>query len=163
MFDVTKVNNDLSLLSPFFRRRIELALREVHLAGHEMFIFEGWRSPARQNYLYEQGRTREGKIITNSKDWSSMHQFGLAVDLVFKTNNRWTWEGDFEKPSIIIKRHGFKWGGDFKSFVDRPHYQMDGGLSLPECRAITNQMGLQALWLKVEEQCQLQEKKQALS
>lgn len=145
--DPNKPNNDLRLLSPFFRTRIETALKEVHDAGYDLFIFEAYRSPQRSNYLYEQGRTREGKIVTKAKAWQSLHNYGLASDLVYKINNRWAWEGDFDKPAMIMKTHGFVWGG---AWGDKPHFQLDGGFTWQECKAITDQHGLPVLWLEVE-------------
>lgn len=151
MFDPTKVNNDLNMLAPFFRLQLETALKEVHAAGYDLFVFEGWRSPARQSYLYEQGRTRDGKIVTNSKPWTSYHQFSLACDLVYKVNNRWSWSGDYDKPAEIMKRYGFEWGGDFKSFKDIPHFQITAGISTLEAKAIMDQQGLPALWILIED------------
>lgn len=147
MFDPKKVNNDLMLLSPYFRLRLENALREVHEAGYDLFVFEGWRSPSRQGYLYEQGRTRPGGVVTNAKPWQSWHQFSVACDLVYKIGNKWTWEGDFDKPSVIMKSHGFEWLG---GSGDKPHYQITGGLSLREAKTITDMHGIQALWQLIE-------------
>lgn len=147
MFDILKPNNNLALLSPFFRTRIENALKDVHQAGYDLFIFEGYRSPQRSSYLYEQGRTREGKIVTNAKAWQSLHNYAVACDLVYKIKNRWTWEGDFDKPSLIMRDHGFVWGG---TWGDKPHYQLDGGLTWQECKAITDQHGLPVLWIEIE-------------
>jgi len=150
MFDVKKTNNDLSLLSPFFRAKLKMALKDVWAAGYDLFVFEGWRSPSRQDYLYEQGRTSDGKIITNAKRWTSWHQYGVACDLVFKINNRWTWEPSYDKAADIMKNHGFEWGGDFKSFKDIPHFQITGGLTIQEAKAITEQHGVQALWIEID-------------
>lgn len=147
MLDPKKVNNDLMLLSPYFRLRLENALRDVQEAGYDLFVFEGWRAPARQNYLYEQGRNREGKKITNAKAWESWHNFGVASDLVYKIKNRWDWSGDFDKPSIIMKGHGFEWLGHIG---DKPHYQITGGYTIQEAKAITMQHGVQQLWLLIE-------------
>ncbi|CAM5566737.1 putative protein OS=Lysinibacillus sphaericus OX=1421 GN=LS41612_07820 PE=4 SV=1 [Lysinibacillus sphaericus] len=44
-----------------------------------MFITETYRSQARQHYLYTQGRTRPGKVVT----WTlnSNHKSSLAWDI----------------------------------------------------------------------------------
>lgn len=148
MLDPKKVNNDLMLLSPYFRYRIERAIKELHDNGHDLFIFEGFRSPQRSNYLYEQGRTRDGKIITNAKAWQSFHNYSLAVDLLPKPNNRWSWDYEFDEPAKIMRNLGFTCGIDFK---DPCHFQIDGGLSWRECKAIVEQHALPALWWEVEE------------
>lgn len=150
MFDITRPNNSLMLLSPWLRSRIETALRELHAAGIDIFIFEGFRARQRQDWLYEQGRTREGTIITNAKGGNSWHELSLAIDMAYKPGNRWSWDGDFSKPAPIMKKHGFTWGGDFKTFKDMPHYQLDGGMTLQEAKAIRDQWSLAVLWQEVE-------------
>lgn len=60
-------------------------LYDAHMDGEIKTLFrpfETYRSPFRQNQLYEQGRTIGGKIVTNARAWESAHQFGLAMDLV---------------------------------------------------------------------------------
>ena len=54
-------------------------------------LFEGWRSPRRQRYLYEQGRTRPGSTVTYARGWESYHQYGLACDFVGFVDGNWTW------------------------------------------------------------------------
>lgn len=147
MFDITRPNNNLMLLSPWLRSRIEAALRELHAAGHELYIFEGFRSLQRSNYLYEQGRTREGTIVTKAKAWQSFHNYGLACDLWPKKNNRWVFDYNYEKPAVIMRKHGFKCGIDFG---DNPHFQLDGGMTWQECKTITEMHGLPCLWQEVE-------------
>lgn len=44
-------------------------------------VTEGYRSGARQDQLYAQGRTRPGEIVTNAKAGQSAHNYGLAVDI----------------------------------------------------------------------------------
>lgn len=148
MFDPTKTNNNIELTSPFTRKALELALRDIWAENIDLFVFEAWRSPSRQNYLYEQGRSREGSKVTNSQAWQSWHQFGVAYDLVFKRNNRWSWEGDYTQAAEIMKKYGFKWGGDWG---DKPHFEMTGKISLQEAKAITDQHGIQALWQVIQE------------
>lgn len=43
--------------------------------------FEGYRSPARQQQLYDQ-KTPKGGRVTNARPFESAHQYGLAVDFV---------------------------------------------------------------------------------
>ncbi len=52
-----------------------------------LFIpFEGYRSPDRQQVLFDQKRTK-------ARPYQSAHQYGLAVDFVPKVNGRWSWDG----------------------------------------------------------------------
>src|SRR5690606_12595912 len=60
---------------------LELIKRAYH-EGINAQITEGFRSYARQNQLYAQGRTTPGNIVTHARGGSSIHNFGLAVDYV---------------------------------------------------------------------------------
>ncbi|MBR3705045.1 MAG: M15 family metallopeptidase, partial [Oscillospiraceae bacterium] len=80
-----------------------------------------------QEYLYAQGRTRPGSIVTNGKV-PTFHAdtAGLAFD--FCRNVRGHEYDDnafFAKAAAIAKGLGFSWGGDWKSFPDMPHIQWD--------------------------------------
>ncbi|WP_069686482.1 M15 family metallopeptidase [Oceanobacillus sp. E9] len=114
---------------------IERAYKE----GIRVQISEGFRSYARQNQLYAQGRTASGNVVTNAKGGQSYHNFGLAVDyfLVSKDGNTALWKvnNEWKRVAAIAKSLGFEWGGDWKSFKDYPHLQMTGGLSLSQLRA----------------------------
>lgn len=110
------------------------------------------RTFAEQNALYAQGRTKlydsKGNklgIVTKAKGGQSIHNFGMAFDfaLIKDTNNDGTfdttsWEDsvDFDKDGKadwmevvnIFKKHGYSWGGDWKSFKDKPHIEKTFGL-----------------------------------
>ena len=83
---VQTVCRDISKLAPFLVLALNGALDECIEKGYIVAVFEGYRSPERQQWLYDQGRTRDGKIITYAKPWESFHQYGLAVDIVGKTD-----------------------------------------------------------------------------
>lgn len=108
------------------------------------------RTITEQNELYAQGRTkiydsngkRLGKV-TNAKGGQSIHNYGLAFDIVLlldKDNNgtfetaSWDVITDFDKDGIsdwmevtnYFKSIGYTWGGDWK-FKDAPHFQKDFG------------------------------------
>jgi len=61
------INNDLAPLAPFFREKLLAAIADCKANGIVCGIFEGYRSPDRQDWLREQGRVRPGKIITGAK------------------------------------------------------------------------------------------------
>lgn len=99
-----------------------------------------------QSVLYEQGRTTPGKIVTNAKAGQSMHNYGLAFDIVLIIDEKtasWDmlkdFDGDKESDWIevvkICKSYGWRWGGDFKSFKDYPHFEKTFGLNWPEMKA----------------------------
>lgn len=93
----------------------------------------GKRSDATQIALYAQGRTAPGDVVTNCDgvETKSMHQRGLAVDIVPQDKN-----GDPEWPALSDPRwkqihdamvaQGLESGQDWKEFPDFPHYQKRG-------------------------------------
>jgi hypothetical protein len=58
--------------------------------GHNP-LFEGYRTPERQRYLYSKGRTRPGPRVSNAKPWQSLHQYGVAGDFVLYLDGGWSW------------------------------------------------------------------------
>lgn len=115
-----------------------------------------------QNALYAQGRTklfdangkRLGKV-TNAKGGQSIHNYGLALDIVLikdKDGNgsfeTASWEDtiDFDKDGKadwmevvnILKANGWEWGGDWSSFKDKPHFQKDFGYTWQQLLAKYN-------------------------
>ena len=65
--DVTKPCRDLNKLSAKGKIACELFLAECKKQGLNVLVTETYRSQERQSYLYEQGRTRPGIIVTNVK------------------------------------------------------------------------------------------------
>lgn len=58
-------------------RRVTERLLVEH--GHEVELVEGYRSPERQEFLFAQGRTTPGPVVTWTRQ--SMHSRGRAADL----------------------------------------------------------------------------------
>jgi LAS superfamily LD-carboxypeptidase LdcB len=86
MSDLDTPNRDLSLLAPAFRRAVEAAIQDCRDKGFPVKVNEGFRSQARQNWLYRQGRSRPGRIVTNAPtSLTSWHGYGLAVDVIHAT------------------------------------------------------------------------------
>lgn len=101
------------------------------------------RTNKEQNDLYAQGRTVKGKIVTNAKGGESVHNYGLAFDIVilydldkngtFETAS-WDEKKDFDQNGKAdwfevvnyFKEKGWSWGGDFKSIYDSPHFEVKG-------------------------------------
>jgi uncharacterized protein YcbK (DUF882 family) len=77
---VTHTNSDTDALNPEFRTRLNRVITRMREEyGHDVEIVEGFRPQSRQNFLFEQGRTRPGDVVTWTK--SSKHTLGLAADL----------------------------------------------------------------------------------
>lgn len=146
MIDTKKidaVNRNLEFLAPVFRQKVERALAGAALDGHAIAVFEGWRSPARQDDLYAQGRTLPGRVITKARAWESLHNFGLAVDIAnLPAARMWNWNGDFKKYSKYFTGEGLKWLSPF----EQVHYELPTKFTLAQMREIVNYGGLPALW-----------------
>ena len=126
-----KTGNLLNSLEPAFRRKVELFLAKCKAAGMDVRVTSTKRSCAEQTKLYNQGRTTPGKRVTNARCGQSSHNYGLAVDVVQIKNGKALWTNpNWSRIGQIGKSVGMEWGGDWKSFKDRPHFQDLGGRSI---------------------------------
>jgi len=87
-------NNRLEFLHPEFRAIVNVLQEKLRTEELPFRVFEGFRTPQRQQYLYAQGRTRSGDIITKAEPWQSYHQYGFAADFVLFVGGQWSWKDD---------------------------------------------------------------------
>ena len=122
--------------------------KEMKKLGYVVEVFQGYRSIAEQDILYNQGRTTGGKIVTKAKGGQSWHNFGCAFDMVFRPYGKWSWDEihPWAELGRIGKGLGLEWGGDWVSFKDRPHFQIVRGLTLSEASKINKEHGLAEVW-----------------
>lgn len=79
--EVRRIDRDLKRLDPEFRQRLEQVIERMESEfGHSVAIVEGFRSQSRQDFLFEQGRTRAGQVVTWTRN--SNHTQGRAVDVL---------------------------------------------------------------------------------
>lgn len=157
---MSPINRSKTLLYPPFLEAINRGLRIAAADNLHAFIFEGWRSLARQKELFAQGRTAPGQIVTWAKPWQSLHFYGVAVDLVFDGDDapgiQWSWEGsyadtkgdDYGRLAKIMKAEGLEWLGDKN--IERAHFQMSFGMSAADMARVTQDEGLLGLWAKFD-------------
>jgi len=98
-----------------------------------------YRSPKEQDILFN-----KKPKVTNARGWQSIHNYGLAFDIVLlidKDENgtfetaTWDMIKDFDGDKIadwmevvkVFKDAGWEWGGDWKKFKDGPHFQKTFG------------------------------------
>lgn len=128
-----KVVNDLH---PDLIVKVDQLIKHCTEAGIAIGISECLRTIAEQDALYAKGRTEPGPKVTNCKGstYSSMHQWGVAFDFFLRMDV----DGDgnivddayndstglFKKVGQIGKNIGLEWGGDWKSIIDQPHFQL---------------------------------------
>lgn len=118
-------SRDLKYLREDVRLNVEKFLAECKAQGLKVLITQTMRDDEYQAYLYEQGRTRPGNIVTNGKR-TTFHGAGLAFDICQNIKGQeYTDSGFFKNCAIIAKHMGFSWGGDWKNFHDAPHFQWD--------------------------------------
>ena len=76
---VTTTCRDINELHIVAQAACRLFLAECEKVGVKIFITETYRPQARQNYLYEQGRTGPGQVVKWTKN--SNHMGRLAWDI----------------------------------------------------------------------------------
>lgn len=140
------LNRDPALIEPETLRRARAVIADAEIKGITLAIFEGYRSPARQELLFQQKRTQLQKV--------GCHGYGLAVDLVKQlpaTRERrivhwvqrtfggyhpahgslvvgmptmlWSWGGDYTFLGKLYRLHELCWGGNWPGLVDMVHGQ----------------------------------------
>lgn len=135
--DVTRACRDLNKLSPKGKQACELFLTECKKQGLNVLVTETYRSQARQTYLYEQGRTRPGQIVTNVKK-VGYHNSGNAWDICKNVKGQeYSDNAFFAKCGAIAKSLNIEWGGYWKGFVDKPHFQISGSWQPPKTAGAT--------------------------
>jgi phage tail protein X len=147
----------LAQLHPGLARRGHSMVELCALAGIGVLVTQGLRSWAEQEALYARGRTAPpigpGYIVTKARGGQSFHNFGLAFDIVvLDAVGKADWDDShpaWRKAARLGKSVGLAWGGDWKGFKDRPHFEYTGGLTLGACRALHQAGGVDAVWEKV--------------
>jgi peptidoglycan L-alanyl-D-glutamate endopeptidase CwlK len=88
-------------------------------------IISGLRTYEEQDALYAQGRTRPGNVVTNARGGYSNHNFGIAFDIGLFERNQYLGESPMYKAvGALGVELGLAWGGDWKTIVDQPHFQL---------------------------------------
>lgn len=134
---MAEICRDLNKLHPKVKELAEQLLKECASAGLNIKITETYRSVARQDELYAQGRTTKGNIVTYAKgsDMSSYHQWALAFDVCNNVKGKEYDIGVLSKVGAIGQKLGLEWGGSWKDFKDYAHFQYTFGLSIADLKA----------------------------
>ena len=125
------MSRDITQLHPRLQEKIAQLKDLCAKEGLALGIAECFRTVAEQDALYAKGRTTAGSIVTNAKgsSYQSQHQWGIAFDF-FKNvkGHEYDDASFFSRVGALAKSIGLGWGGDWTSFVDRPHlYLPDWG------------------------------------
>lgn len=102
-------------------------------------VAQAHRTFEEQNRLYAQGRTQPGNIVTNARGGRSNHNYGVAVD-IFEViaGGAIDWNADYDDAVTVGDALGLEWGGRWTTIVDRPHFQMDIGLTTTQLLNLYN-------------------------
>ena len=113
----------LSRLDGVHKDLVQVVKLAIELTEVDFGVTEGVRTIERQRELFAKGA---------SKTMNSRHLTGHAVDLVAYVGSevRWDWPL-YHKIADAMKRAAnslgvpIVWGGDWKSFKDGPHFELD--------------------------------------
>ena len=103
-------------------RLVKVVERAIELTEIDFTVLEGLRTPERQKQLVADGFSQTLK---------SKHLTGHAVDLGALVNGAISWDKQHYhtiakamKKSAEELKVNIRWGGDFKSFFDGPHFEL---------------------------------------
>ena len=121
MFSFSKAS--LEKMNGVNSKLINLMKEAIKESPYDFGITEGIRTLKRQKELFAEGKTKTLK---------SYHLVGKAVDIKIYVNGKITWDFKYYKEvSVHIKEVARKlgyvitWGGDWKTFKDGPHFQIE--------------------------------------
>lgn len=110
-------------LSTVHKSLQDLFYAAIGEAPYDFSITEGLRSLERQKQLFKDGK---------SKTMNSRHLTGNAVDVCIIIDGKASWDfNDYIKLADYIKKIAIAvnvpivWGGDWESFRDGPHFELD--------------------------------------
>ncbi|MCY0771277.1 M15 family metallopeptidase [Enterobacter cloacae complex sp. 2022EL-00788] len=101
---------------------VDVVRRALELSSVDFGITEGLRTQERQKQLYAEGK---------SQTMNSRHLTGEAVDVVAYVGGTVSWDfqlyrkiADAFKQAAQELNTSVEWGGEWKTLVDGPHFQL---------------------------------------
>ena len=137
-WDTRYTDKRIKTLHPKIRAKVtEFIIRAEKELGVKLRVTSALRTFEEQTKLYDSGRTTSGPIVTYARAGSSLHNYGLAIDAVEIKDGKALYNSPNEAQIARLgKSIGFEWGGDWKSFTDKPHYEMRFGRSTTQLKAL---------------------------
>jgi len=115
----------IATLLPALQPLARALIQQADGVGIRIRVISGLRTYAEQEALYAQGRTAPGPIVTRARAGHSTHNFGIAFDIgVFEGSRYLTESPKYKAVGALGLELGLEWGGNWKSFVDEPHFQL---------------------------------------
>ena len=116
-------NMSLEKMNGVNSKLVILMKEAIKNSPYDFKITEGLRTVERQKELVKTGK---------SKTMNSYHLKGKAVDIAVLIDNKVTWDFKYYKEVAdcvkeVAKKLGYviTWGGDWKTFKDGPHFQIE--------------------------------------
>lgn len=127
-------NKRINDLHPHIRERASAFINAVQdRLGIKLRLTDGYRTWEEQAELYAKGRSAPGNIVTDARAGESYHNYGLALDVVPMLDGQPQYgTAKWNKIAQIGKEYGFKWGGDFNSISDKPHFYDPAGYDVDQ-------------------------------
>lgn len=119
------MSREITLLHPSLQQIVVQFQAQTQAKGLPVSITQTLRTEKEQNDLYAQGRTAPGSIVTNAVFPKSSHCWGIAFDFC-RNDGKGAYndsDGFFAKVGAVGRALGLDWGGDWKSFPDKPHLE----------------------------------------
>lgn len=129
---MSKIDTLHPLIRQEVRQLVEKVNSQILTSSVKMVVTQGLRTFDEQHKLYLQ-RPK----VTNADAGQSIHNYGLAFDFCLVDGGRTIWDTvkDFDNDKTpdwmevvkVFKAAGYAWGGDFRSIVDKPHFEKTFG------------------------------------
>lgn len=120
-----RIEKTIATLLPDVQPFARSLVHKASANGVTIKILSGLRTYDEQNVLYAQGRTAPGNKVTNAKGGFSNHNFGIAFDVgVFEGAKYLGDSPKYKAVGVLGMELGLEWGGNWKTMVDQPHYQL---------------------------------------
>lgn len=148
---------NLAQVDPALAAKIRAAADVCAATGLYFCAYSGLRTAAQQDADYAKGRTAPGSIVTNAKAGQSMHNYGLAADIVpflAGESGALNWNpasAQYDAMVAALKAQGLEWGGDWVHFKDLDHFQMQGLRANPSDAMVADfeaETDLPTIWAK---------------
>ncbi len=108
---------------------VKVVKRAIEITETDFTVLEGLRSEERQAEMVRKGTSQ----LKFGKHQKQADGYGHAVDLGPMVNGSvtWDWGKPYDDVSGAMKQAAaelgvkIQWGGDWKTFKDGPHYELD--------------------------------------
>lgn len=140
----SRTEGHIATLHPAAQRLARRFMSDLDKANYPLTVkfIQSSRTFLQQEALFAKGRTAPGPRVTNARGGQSNHNFAIAWDIGIFDGNSYL-DGntkdeldEYRKVADTVSLDGLVWGGNWTSFPDLPHYQLDTGRSSSQTRPL---------------------------